>query len=191
MLIWGLFSFNGRPVFFTEVDRVGFKFRYVCYAAIFCGLALGTKYNGLVVLCVLGLLLPVLGVRTNSAHRTVPPTLALRRRRTATIALHWIMFGALSLLVFSPWMIRNYVWVGNPLHPLYQSAFKSLRHAIEEDDGNQNLSPEVRDRKSVKKANHFIIRRQIYNESGPDILLIPLRIFFQGQDDNPNTSTAD
>jgi 4-amino-4-deoxy-L-arabinose transferase-like glycosyltransferase len=181
----GLVFFSTAALFFMlKWAESGLQFRYVSLAAVFCGLALGTKYNGLVVLCVLGLILPVMGLRGHPV-RTDSPTQPEQRRRTTTLLLHWIMFGAIALLVFSPWMLRNYLWVGNPLHPLYKSAFHSLRHAAVDDDGNQNADLAAHIRKAGKKVNHFIIRRQIYKESGGDILLIPLRIFFQGQDDNP------
>jgi 4-amino-4-deoxy-L-arabinose transferase-like glycosyltransferase len=181
----GLVFFSTAALFFMlKWTESGLKLRYVCYAAILCGLALGTKYNGLVVICILMLLLPVLGVR-GSLIRKYSPNLAARRRITAKLLLHWIMFGIIALLVFSPWMVRNYIWVGNPLHPLYQSAFKPLQHLIANDGGNQSVDQEANDRKTENNTNHFIIRRQIYKENGWDIILIPLRIFFQGRDDNP------
>ncbi|MCA1787709.1 MAG: hypothetical protein LC657_17180, partial [Desulfobacteraceae bacterium] len=34
------------------------------------------------------------------------------------------LFIITTLLVFSPWMIRNIAWTGNPVYPLYKQAFR-------------------------------------------------------------------
>ena len=33
------------------------------------------------------------------------------------------VFMLVALIVFSPWMIKNYVWTKNPLYPLYNHLF--------------------------------------------------------------------
>lgn len=67
-------------------------------------------------------------------------------------------------------MLRNYLWTGNPLFPLYDSFF------------NPKSSAEIAD--APVRISHFIQRSVLYNESWWEILLIPLKIFFQGQDDS-------
>jgi 4-amino-4-deoxy-L-arabinose transferase-like glycosyltransferase len=98
----------------AEWREMGFPLMKLVWAGFFCGLALGTKYNGLVTFVLLALIVPVLYLR---AHP-----------RTATYQVksfyHGAIFAAVALLVFSPWMIRNIVWTGNPIYPLYQNIFQ-------------------------------------------------------------------
>jgi hypothetical protein len=105
-----------------------------------------------------------------------------------------------SLVVFSPWMIRNYLWTGNPIYPLYKKWFKPAATAVSS-TSKQNASvtmpaapgpaakkPSGSQTGAQKRSapwNHLTIRRILYGESWLQIALIPIRIFFQGQDDNP------
>jgi hypothetical protein len=186
----GLVFFSTAALFFVlrwvENDL---RLKDLIYAALFCGLALGTKYNGLPVFGILMLLIPAVGLRWRD-HSKAPDRLnhspaSDQRHHFKKVCLHWGLFGAVALMVFSPWMIRNAVWTGNPLHPLYQSTFKAL-HELVTPEGPASTTVQLKAKKThAPKPNHFMVRRQIYNEDGLDILLIPLRIFFQGQDDNP------
>lgn len=74
----------------------------------------------------------------------------------------------LAGLVFAPWAVKNVVLTGNPLYPLFNSIF-GLSSA---DPGEITYDP-------------FSIRRLFYGESLLEILLIPIRAFFQGRDHNP------
>jgi hypothetical protein len=87
-------------------------------------------------------------------------------RRQIRAVYYGVGFVFIALIVFSPWMVRNYQWTGNPVYPLWQGVFSS---SIGHD----------------KAATVFVKRSLIYDESLLDILTIPVRIFFQGQDDNP------
>jgi hypothetical protein len=83
-----------------------------------------------------------------------------------------IIFVIVALFIFSPWMIRNYIWTENPIYPLYRGYI------------NQGYTnPEAIS--DIPRMNHFTIRKIIYQEEWWETLLIPMRIFFQGQDDNP------
>jgi hypothetical protein len=64
-------------------------------------------------------------------------------------------------------MIRNMILTGNPLYPLFDSLFNP--QPVSKGGG---LTP-------------FLIRRLVYNEPFWQIIMVPLRIFFSGQDDNP------
>jgi hypothetical protein len=103
-----------------------------------------------------------------------------------------------SLLVFSPWMIRNYLWTGNPIYPLYKKWFKPAAAAVSNKQNASLIKPAAAGPAAKKPAgsqagaqkrsapwNHLTIRRILYGESWLQIALIPVRIFFQGQDDNP------
>jgi len=95
-------------------------------------------------------------------------------------------FAAVALIIFSPWMIRNYIWTKNPIYPLYGSFFSSElppSSSVVED----SISAEMREDSADENQamNHFLIRRHIYKEPLWKTLLIPIRIFFEGRDDNP------
>jgi len=144
-----------------------FKARYLLISAVFCGLALGTKYNGLVGLFLLGLFVPYIYARYNSGEKLV----------SAKAATWGAIFIIVSLIVFSPLMIRNVIWTGNPVYPLYNSVFNE---DLSSDEYKPNTLIEAREQMS-----HIDIRREIYEESWFEIALIPLRVFFQGKDDAP------
>jgi hypothetical protein len=74
------------------------------------------------------------------------------------------------MTIFSPWMVRNYRLTGNPVYPLYN-------HHL----GKHDHSPEI----SNLSMKPWLQRKLIYREPAWLTALIPLRIFFQGQDDHP------
>ncbi|MDZ7597857.1 MAG: glycosyltransferase family 39 protein [Desulfobacterales bacterium] len=135
----------------------GFQARELAIAAVACGLALGTKYNALPAFLLLAFLVPVLFVRNQ-------PQNALASKK----AVLWgACFASIALAVFSPWMIRNLIWTGNPLYPLYDGLFNPGGSGH-----GSSLGP-------------WAIRKLVYGETWWETLLIPLRVFFQGQDDLP------
>jgi 4-amino-4-deoxy-L-arabinose transferase-like glycosyltransferase len=150
------FSTAALMLIFKWMDAQ-YRLRYLIAAAICCGLAIGTKYNGLLVLFLLALFVPYAYVRMN-------PTSKGQGGRAIFFTLAFIL---VALIVFSPWMIRNYVWTHNPIFPLYDAFFNP--------DAPFQAIP----------LKPFLERRLIYQESWPQIILIPFRIFFQGQDNNP------
>jgi hypothetical protein len=88
-----------------------------------------------------------------------------------------LVFFFVALLIFSPWMIRNYKWKNNPIYPLYDNWFNPPK--------NQVTKTITRD--AIKKQSHglFTYRNIIYKEEWWQIALLPVRIFFQGKDGNP------
>ncbi len=126
-------------------------------AGICSGLAVGTKYNGLITLIILTLLVPILYQQCCSQEK----------RSNILAAGHGILFLIISLFIYSPWAIRNITWTGNPFYPLFGSIFGTNDSAV------------------LGGMNFFLIRKFLYHESWWETLLIPFRIFFQGQDDNP------
>jgi len=83
------------------------------------------------------------------------------------------------LAVFSPWMVRNFIWTRNPVYPLYSSVFNPIEKKT--DIG----SAEAADDSAETGMNHFIARKLVFKESLIETLSIPIRIFFQGEDNNP------
>jgi 4-amino-4-deoxy-L-arabinose transferase-like glycosyltransferase len=134
-----------------------FSLKYLVFSAVFCGLALGTKYNGLIVFFLLTLFIAYVRSRCTVDKKT----------GFAGVAASGILFCAVALLIFSPWMIRNYLWTSNPIFPLYNSWFNP-QTAISQG----SLDP-------------FSIRKLLFHESWWQMLLLPLRIFFEGQDGSP------
>lgn len=166
--------------------------QHLCVAALFCGLGLGTKYNGLITLFLLACSIPILYIRGrlvtevdgrragNAALKQGNSTMALTFRALGAA----VLFAIISLAVFSPWMIRNFHWTGNPIYPLYKSAFAARNPVLTEPKSALRplLATEV---KVEEKRNHFVIRKRVFNESLLEALSTPIRIFFQGRDDNP------
>jgi len=131
-----------------------FQIHYLVFAAICCGLAMGTKYNGLITFFLLTAFVPILYQRVTI--------------RTSNISAfrYALIFSCIAILTFSPWLIRNFLWTSNPLFPLFDNFFHPGRQ-IESDIG------------IIK------FRQLIYNETPSQILLLPLRIFFEGKDNVP------
>ena len=145
----------------------GFRMRTLVFSAVLCGLAMGTKYNGLVSFFLLTLFVPFLHSRY---HQGESPGFF----RSAGQGL---IFFFVALLIFSPWMIRNYKWKNNPIYPLYDNLFNPP----------QELTTKSIARDGIKKQSHgfFTYRNIIYHEKWWQIALLPVRIFFQGKDGNP------
>jgi hypothetical protein len=162
------------------------KLRHLIWGGIWCGLALGTKYNGLVSFFLLACMVPILRLRggdeSPALSRKLPDgnRVGANFRSSLKAFVAAIVFCLSALTVFSPWMIRNYVWTGNPVYPLYNGVFS--RQEQETPPRNSEDKPEV---PSNQISNHFIGRRLVFNESLLETLSIPVRIFFQGEDDNP------
>jgi hypothetical protein len=139
--------------------------RHLVLAAICYGLALGVKYNGLVGFIILAGAIPFI-VRYAPAKGGAGARLATGSGRPSSLVA-LLIFCCVSLAVFSPWMIRNLIWTGNPIYPLYDALFNPQPVT-----GGGGLTP-------------FSLRHLVYKESFWQILLVPLRIFWEGQDNNP------
>ena len=145
------------------------KIHWLILSGIMCGLALGTKYNGLISLLLLTLSVPVIYLR----HPWKKPQTQLKSLG------HTVLFVLVALVIFSPWMIRNYLWTQNPLYPLYNQWFKPATFQTTE---TQIEGQEVESNSTLKP---FTLRKVVYKESGWEIITIPIRIFFAGKDDDP------
>jgi hypothetical protein len=159
----------------------GFKLKPLVLSSFFCGLALGTKYNGLLGLFLLGMFIPFVYVRY---HNNIGSnSFGTKSKIYLTVkTFGWAaLFVFISLLVFSPWMYRNFKWTDNPVYPLYNSFFNTDKfHSkiVTEDESETVLGKR-------SKMTHIQIRKEVYGESWIEIALIPFRVFFQGKDDSP------
>jgi 4-amino-4-deoxy-L-arabinose transferase-like glycosyltransferase len=164
-LIFFLFA---SLIFMFKWVEYGFKPKYLIISAVFTGLALGTKYNGLVGLFLIGLFSAFVYARYHAGQKM-----------HTVKSIGWCaVFVIVAMMVFSPWMIRNYAWTGNPVYPLYNRVFNPDQGRVDEPDSENVL-------KQRKKMSHIQVRRHVYGESWIQIALVPFRVFFQGKDDTP------
>ena len=187
-------------VFFSFASIIGllkwidsqFQFKFLILSAAGCGLALGTKYNGLLVLFILTVFIPLIYLRREKRHLTdEKKTNTINTIKNPLKAFGFAaVFFSVALAVFSPWMIKNYKWKGNPIYPLYNNVFNPRNGSPVEflDNKNENTIHEnksLNSKKSFTRWGSFAIRKVIYHESTWEIALIPVRIFFQGRDGHP------
>ncbi len=161
----GLVFFSTASIMcFIRWTETQFAVKHLMLSGIFCGLCMGAKYNGLIVLCLMALMIPFVYVRRNRLGGWASA------RALAPAAL----FFTVAVLVFSPWAVRNALWTGNPLYPLFHGVF-NVSSAGEVSVVAGALPP----------LDHFSYRRLAFGEPWWMIALVPLRVFFQGVDDNP------
>jgi Dolichyl-phosphate-mannose-protein mannosyltransferase len=128
-------------------------------AGVSAGFAVATKPNGLVALLLLTLCLVWLVVTA--------PQQILRKS-----ILQLSVFGIAAALPFLPWLAKNWHQTGNPFFPLLGGLFAAKGPAVEAPAEYVALS--------------LLARREfLYGESWWQIAALPLRLFFFGQDDNP------
>ncbi len=153
----GLVFFSTAALYFiTQWNHNVSKKSRLIWAAIFCGLAMGTKYNGFICLF---LLMTYLFMR-------------IGKKNGFSIALKYCaLFVFLSIFISSPWWIRNYFYTGNPVYPLFDSVISP---------GPPDPTGSIQ-----AKVPPFLIRKLVYHESLLQIIAVPLRIFFQGEEGNP------
>jgi 4-amino-4-deoxy-L-arabinose transferase-like glycosyltransferase len=173
--------------------ETGFRPKHIVIAGIFTGLCLGTKPNGLLSFLFLVSAVPFL-YRPGAENNFLRCDDKLRPISTISLFLRTLgwcaAFALMALIVYSPWMVRNYAWTGNPVYPMAQSLFSSNATLNRGEiavggDGIEGSETAENNEKSGSGFGHFVGRRMVFGESLPEILAIPLRVFFQGQDDNP------
>jgi hypothetical protein len=145
-----------------------FRFKWLVYSAVCCGFALSTKYNGLITFFLLTAFVPFLYLK-KCESRIEQKKISVQIRSLG----YCTSFFLITMAIFSPWMIKNYIWTQNPVYPLYNNYFNPGINILSDDEP---LEPTM---------NHLLIRKLIYQESLLETVSIPLRIFFQGEDDNP------
>ena len=193
--LWGVFLFLSIPIviklsitvyvdlgliFFTTAALLGivkwietdFKVKYLLLAGACCGLAMGTKYNGLIVFFLLTLFVPFF----YSRFKSTTPGVQIRAIGAGLI------FGLVAFAVFSPWMVRNYIWTGNPVYPLYNNFFDvQLKPSCI--IGWENTKSNEPDKDRII-FGRFAYRKFMYDEKWWETALLPIRIFFQGKDND-------
>ncbi|UCE55998.1 MAG: glycosyltransferase family 39 protein [Desulfobacterales bacterium] len=190
----GLVFFSAASLLYVlKWAAKGYQIRHLLLAGVFCGLGLGTKYNGLISLFLIALFIPVLYLRGNLQPDYAIGGLSIEtlRKKNASVVISYralraaVVFISVSLVVFSPWMIRNYIWTRNPIYPLYQTVFSSLNQSGKMNTQNDGPIAFRNNEKSDSRINHFILRKKVFDETPLELITIPVRIFFQGKDNNP------
>lgn len=162
--------------------------RFLVLCGLCAGLAAGTKYNGLIVIVILALLIPYLYSRYSRQYKKEQ-----RNNSQIKAVLFGLIFLLAASLTYGPWLARNYIWTGNPVYPMHNNLFNpSTAKVHDQKTTSQNGSIEKESQDSGTQniqdsgtQNIFVTRRMLYNESALETLFLPVRFFFQGQDDNP------
>ncbi len=157
-------------VFFTAASVLAFirwrngeykEYKWLFISSIAMGFALGTKYNALIVWFFL--LLAIVFVYSRDTGKQ------------GKAIGYGLFFFVVSLVIFSPWLIKNMILTGNPLYPLFKNIFNSSM---------ANVSGAYSVVSGGSYMGMFKMRELLYGENIWEILLIPIRFFFQGQDNS-------
>ncbi len=177
----GLIFFSAAALFYLfKWMNNNYKLKHLLVSAVWCGLGLGTKYNGLIVFFLLTIF--VILIFAKSSEDIV-------NKQSKAIGFG-AAFMLVAVIVFSPWAIKNYIWTHNPVYPLYDSWFNSKKTEAGDPEAVKISAGVFENSKAdVNQSNddwgHFTIRKIVFKEKWWEIVLIPIRIFFQGKDDNP------
>jgi len=133
--------------------------RWLALTGLLLGFALATKPNGLVAALIIALLFAQVIV--------TPP-----RKNFLALWQEVICLGLLSLAPFLPWLVKNWWQTGNPLFPFFDSWFHAAGPAGPNFIGSTSIGI-------------FAKRELLFGENIWQIIALPLRVFFSGQDDKP------
>jgi len=142
----------------SKYDQSG----WLLISAVAMGLGLGSKYSVLVPWFFVTLSITFICSRDTE--------------KSGKAIKYGLLFFLISLSVFSPWLVKNTILTGNPFYPLFPGIFNSGMLS----DGNTNSLALVH-----AHASLFKTRGMMFGESLWEVLFIPVRIFFQGQDNSP------
>ena len=139
---------------------------YFMVSAVTMGIALGTKYNALIAWFITNMIIMVIYIRDEEDQIG-----ALK---------FGILFGLIAVVVASPWYVRNLMLTGNPFFPLFKSFFNSLQnHPHMTEAVTQGI-----EKSAGGRVGFFKMREVLYGETFWETLAIPIRMFFQGDDNS-------
>lgn len=125
------------------------KEEYLALSAIFAGLTTGIKYSGLIAVLLLGV-----GIILSGLY---PLNISLLKKA--------LYYGIISIIVCSPWFLRNIIWTNNPVYPFFYNLF-----------GGVDLSPEISQRFQEEIMGFGGVEKNLKN-----IILLPFKITFEGK----------
>jgi len=162
-------------IFFTTASVLSFirwrdgryeEIKWLLLSAVCMGLAAGTKYNALISWLFLGGAVCFLYARDTGKQLQ---------------AIRWgLIFFLVALVTVSPWLVKNLVLKGNPIYPLMDNVFSFIH-------GGRETAAFLAAGEAEKGAGYSLLRNRtlLYGEEIWQILLLPLRIFFEGRDHSP------
>lgn len=161
-------------VFFTTASVLAYlrwrdggcgEAKWLLFSAACMGLAAGTKYNAFITWIFLNGAVCYLYARDTGKQLQ---------------ALRWgAVFFLTALAVASPWLVKNLLLKGNPVYPLMDGLFTFIH-------GGREPAAFLTTADMNSGGFSFIRNRMgVYGEEAWQILLLPLRIFFEGRDHDP------
>lgn len=147
-----------------RVDGYG-EAKWLILSAACMGLAAGTKYNAFISWIFLNGAVCFLYARDTGKQLQ---------------AVRWGgLFFLVALAVVSPWLIKNLILKGNPVYPLMDGLFTFIH-------GGREPAAFLTTADMNSGGFSFIRNRMgVYGEEAWQILLLPVRIFFEGRDHSP------
>ena len=140
--------------------------KWLLLAAVCMGLAAGTKYSALISWLFLSGAVCFLYAKDTGKQLQ---------------AIRWgLIFSLVALVTVSPWLVKNLVLKGNPISPLMDNVF-SLIH------GGRETAACLAAGGAERGEGYNLLRNRthMYGEEIWQILLLPLRICFEGRDHSP------
>ena len=129
--------------------------KWLAISAAAMGLGLGAKYNILISFFLIGLFITAVSYKRSGIVGAVKKS---------------VLFALVALAVLSPWLIRNYAWTGSPFYPLFETAAGSVARGE-----GLHVTGEM-----APVGKRFLL----YGEGLLDILILPLRLFWEGADNS-------
>jgi len=161
-------------IFFTTAGVLAFlrwregryeNAKWLLLSGVCMGLAAGAKYNALISWLFLGVTVFFLYARDTGKQLQ---------------AIRWgVIFFLVALAVVSPWFVKNLILKGNPIYPLMDGVFAFIH------GGREVAAFLVPGEAERGGYSLFRNRSLLYGEEAWQILLLPVRIFFEGRDHSP------
>jgi len=129
--------------------------KWLVVSAVAIGLGLGAKYNVLLSFFLIGLFVAAVSYQKKGIPEAI--------KKSA-------LFVAVALAVLSPWLIRNYAWTGSPFYPLFETAAASVARGE-----GLHVTGEM-----APVGKRFLL----YGEGALDLVMLPLRLFWEGADNS-------
>lgn len=156
------------------------KIFWAVMTGLLSGAVFGIKYPGTMVVALMG------GAMF---------ALSIKKLTDRAVLLSLVLYGALAVAVVSPWLVRNYIWTGNPVYPILSSVFES-RHINPEKMKNEKNATKASKPESVKELLLYPWTQTMkevsnFNFIGPMMLgLLPLLFFLPFKDPSTRVFTA-
>lgn len=129
--------------------------KWLALSGVAMGLGLGAKYNLLISFFLIGLFITAVSYKRGGIIDAVKKP---------------VLFAIVTLAVLSPWLIRNYAWTGSPFYPLFETAAGSVARGE-----GLHVTGEM-----APVGKRFLL----YGEGALDLVLLPLRLFWEGADNS-------